>query len=972
MKEYKDSFLGQVVVDLVQHCGNGNQQDGFRQLHEWTLVFPTHRAGLFVKEMIRKLMRETGYQQPICAPTVTTHTDLFNSLSDLYAEDEIKMVCRLYHIFKEQTGNDMPLDLFYNWGRQLINDFSNVDKAYPNVEDAEKFWEHSAAASQLETLDIDKELKQRLLELINKDATIADGESKRQQFETLWKSLPIIYTQLNSELAADKKGYEGARLKSALQHKEHALQKIGRKKYAFIGFNYLQPAEKALMQFIQENTETLFYFDYEPDFTTNKVAFERCANNAQEMKSAFENRKLLTNGKVIDVIATSTANAQAQYVHQWLEKYHKPGDSTAIVICDEEMLEPVVFSLPQNERVNITKGFPLRSTKIYATIVSFFNKEAKEKDDEGRDIYDIKSVFTGLLERIKQEEQAERTNDWKGLLVNESVYQAGKIVKRFQALVEDGTLADITTVNGLRNLMIRHLDSVTIPFNGEPLTDLQVIGVLETRTLDFDNLLLLNVEEGIVPQKKSHNSFIPYYISKLYGLQTYNEGAEIYAYNFFRLLRRAKNVTMMFCNGESGGMNAKSMSRFLMQMIADNKRFHIKRFNLTDSAQTETITLKVVAGTATPKLSQLTLCTQEDPKTGLKKGFYYSSAALKSLKSADEDKKTEPFSLSPSAIKTYLTCPRSYYLQKVLNISEEETETLFFERNDIGTLIHNTMQVLYEGISRQKNPEKEVGYPFTITPQDIQSILDRHEAEEKSGSVEETEDIPSIRKALKTAYTKLEQEKGRKLRSKEHETENSVVVESVCNILRADLEQAQVGLEILMQEKKVYSDIKIGNGTIHIGGEIDRLDRITQKQDDGQLSSIVRVVDYKTGRFKEEKMKVESMDKLFEDKNGAQGYLLQTLIYSLACINSQKDLKEDIIKPMLFFTEKQLTTFDSSLKIGDEIIENVRDYKSDIEQRLQAKAQQILTDTNYEQLEDGHCSSYCPFLRLCGKEPKAF
>ena len=206
-----NSFLQQTAQDIVNHY----TWEGLRDV---TLVFPSRRAGLVLKNELKQLQR-AQHPAPVFLPTITTLSELFDALSPLQQEDELRIICRLFRIYKEVTGEQITLDLFYGWGRQIISDFNNIDKAVPQNE-VKAFFENTIAARELEQVKLDEETAARLKDLLRQSGASKEynEESIQSKYDALWRNLYTIYLRLNEQLLSEGKGYEGARMRAALEH----------------------------------------------------------------------------------------------------------------------------------------------------------------------------------------------------------------------------------------------------------------------------------------------------------------------------------------------------------------------------------------------------------------------------------------------------------------------------------------------------------------------------------------------------------------------------------------------------------------------------------------------------------------------------------------------------------------------------------------------------------------------------------
>ena len=970
-----NSFLQQTAQDIVNHY----TWEGLRDV---TLVFPSRRAGLVLKNELKQLQR-AQHPAPVFLPTITTLSELFDALSPLQQEDELRIICRLFRIYKEVTGEQITLDLFYGWGQQIISDFNNIDKAVPQNE-VKAFFDNTIAARELEQVKLDEEISVRLKDLLRQSCASKEynEESIQSKYDALWRNLYTIYLRLNEQLLSEGKGYEGARMRAALEHIKtlpnpplkggeikspfkgdlEGLVGGANSSYCFIGFNYLLRVEKELMRWFKDHRNGRFYWDYVEDFQTNTKAFAFVQQHIRDLGNAAEPMPW-KEPKEIEVVATTTGNAQAQFVAPWLQThYTKQGERTAVVICDEGMLEPVIYALPalslgnqeqgdesqEPAPINITKGFPLANTKVYAQVMQALEQLTQQQKAKPCTHEEVLAVLDSLLQTLDERQPntgdagvspaveevrspgrttdttgdegvppaeksssfgdldtpSTRKTNWHTLLLRESVYQLRCAINRFRQLTSDPLLREaITFLPLLRNLLVHFLSGISLPFNGEPITDIQVMGVLETRMLDFDNLLLLNVEEGVVPQQQADLSFIPYYLRKSYHMPTKDEGATVYAYNFFRLMARAKHVTLLFSEAETA-MGRKTMSRFIMQMMVNPNHFTVRKLSLNEAKNT-------YSDNSESNLISPSSCV-----------LHPSSFT----------------SLSPSAINTYIECRRKFYWQYVERLRQVEPDTLIFASNTLGTIVHQVMEDLYKPrLNKPLNPDW-----LEQTANDNALLIE----------------------ALRQAYNEVNEKNGVEYHFDRHPMENIVMIEFVKNILRRDKQDAQAhGLTILLSEKKHYFPLD----GVRIGGTIDRMDKVGNR---------VRIVDYKTGAYDAKRLETTWED-LFKSPDSR--YVLQTLIYSEAALHKDDDKQSTTLvslhevpytqlTPHLYFTQKNLSQTDGTVKIEKVAVDNYLAIRSEFLERLQKKVSDIKSETEFPMVEEKDCSKYCPFRLLCHRE----
>lgn len=903
-----DSFLRHTALSISTDLG-------WEALRRTTLVLPTRRAGLVLKNELMQLQQQSG-RKAVFAPQVLTLTELFDRFSPLYKEDELYTIARLYRLYMQSVGSlqpsdeIMPLDLFYGWGRQMIADFTNIDASMP-AEEVPNFFDNTIAAHELSQWQLDEEVENRLRALINPCAgrLTKNDKSLRARFENLWRGMADIYRNLRQEMQAERKGYDGMRQRSVIEQWDTISPTIAGQHFAFVGFNYLLPVEKQLMTLLRDSGQAIFYWDYVRDFQTNTKAFAFTRLNQHDLGNRLPEREWGAPREVTVMTASSHA-AQAQYVNEWLRThYTHAGQHIGVVICDEAMLEPVIYALPAmtvpdengdptQALVNITKGFPLRNTRIFAQII--------RAADAWQETLDWETLLR-LVDAPLIDEEAD-TLTWQQLLVAESVFQARACVLKLRQLVTEGIEGVVFTPRLTAMLLRRMMESVTMPFHGEPVTDVQVLGVLETRMLDFDSVLLLNVEEGVLPQQQQDISFIPYYLRKSYHMQTADERATVYAYNFFRLLSRAGDATLLFTPAEANG-ESKGMSRFILQMMA-SPEFVVTRRQLTEPARLDTSDL------------------------------------------VDETDKmyTRP-SLSPSAINTYIECPRRFYLHYIEELRPEDKEETFYAPNVMGSFVHYAMRYIYTEWGRCDNTK-----PVTVTSEQIEAVL--HSPER-------------LQQALEAAYEAMNKEWREKHPEEEaehyiaslHPLENQVLKRYIAHVLERDAQDAKQGLQIYLLEQPRYFKLTVdGVGEVRTGGIIDRLDILGTG-----ANRRMRVVDYKSGSYDVKKMSA-TQEELFADSE--KKYIRQTLLYSAAVKATEPSL-ELPLQPNLFFCSKPMTEQESHVAVQEQIVDDFTAVEEQFMAGLHAIIREIYSATSFpQQHESEECARHCPFLALCGRKAR--
>lgn len=650
-------FLKQVADDLKAKSGN--------DLSRIAVVFPNKRAGLFFNEYLAETSRA-----PIWSPRYMTISELFGSLSALHPADPIETVCRLYHIYKEETGSTETLDFFYGWGERLLADFDDVDK---NLVDAARLFRNLEDIKQIESGEFLDEAQERVLQSFFRDFSLKENSHVRRRFLELWNRLYAIYRRLNETLAAEGLAYEGALYRGVVEQLATGAPlsaDTGAERYVFVGFNVLNRVEESLFARLRDAGKAVFYWDYDVFYAgtgTKNEAGVYLRNNLKKFPNelpatCFDN---LLREKEIEFVAAPTEKIQAQSVTQWLRRNLTADEKrTAVVLCNEGLLHPVIHALPEEVReANITKGFPLCHTSAYALIEDRLRQMEKEETGATNQA----ELLLQLMEAIRSEAQkgAQRANDDDDDVFDEAATEACfriyTILNRFCRLVESGRLE--VSVGTLCRLLRQVVRQTSIPFHGEPAVGLQVMGVLETRCLDFESLLVLSLNEGNLPGKPAGNSFIPYNLRREFGLTTGQHETAVYAYHFYRLIQRARRIRLVYnCSAE--GLTKGEMSRFMTQLLVETD-LPVRHLSLTARQGIPRRILPVI------------------PKPD------YLSERLKSL--------------SPSAINTYLRCPVQFYFQRVERLKEPQPAADVIEPNTFGSIFHKAAELLYKEKLTERN-----------------------------------------------------------------------------------------------------------------------------------------------------------------------------------------------------------------------------------------------------------------------------
>ena len=637
----------------------------------------------------------------------------------------------------------------------------------------------------------------------------------------------------------------------------------------------------------------------------------------------------------------------------------------AVVLCNEALLLPVLHSIPSEvKNVNITMGFPLAQTPVYSFVSALIELQTTGyRRDTGRYQYEaVQSVlkhpytrqlstsaeglekqltrdnrFFPLPSELKQDtfleqiftpktglsalcqyltemlrevavlyQQEQETDDIFNQLYRESLFKSYTLINRLLNLIDNGELN--IQIDTLRRLLCRLLATSNIPFHGEPAIGMQVMGVLETRNLDFRNLIMLSLNEGQLPKAGGDSSFIPYNLRKAFGMTTIEHKNAVYAYYFYRLIQRAENVTLLY-NTASEGLNRGEMSRFMLQFLVESPH---------------TISREYLEAGQSPQ-SGREISVEKTPEIITRMYERY-------------DVNRHPRSLfSPSALNTYLDCRLKFYYRYVAGLKAPDEVSAEIDSALFGTIFHRAAELVYKDLTANG---KE------IRKDDLEQVLSN------DIKLQNYVDTAFKEEFFHVALTEKPEYNGTQL------INAKVITSYLRQLLRNDLQYAPFFMEGM--EKKVTEIIEIetpqGKLALNIGGTIDRID----SKDD-----TLRIVDYKTGGSPKTP---ENIKQLFTPADGRPNYIFQTFLYaSIMC--RKQSLK---VAPSLLYIHRAASeTYSPVIEMGEARqpkipVNNFAFYEDEFRERLQTLLQEIYNpEEAFTQTEDTKKCEFCDFRELC-------
>ncbi len=839
------TFIFDVLKDLKNQDVN---------LSEITFILPSKRAGLFLKHQLYKVTEQT-----IFAPTIISIEEFTEELSQLKTISNTELLFEFYNVYDKLThdnGKD-PFDVFSKWAQILLQDFNEIDRY---LIPQKKIFNYLSAIQDLKHWSLEE----------NKTDFV-------KKYLSFWNKLHSYYLHFTEHLLNKKNGYQGLIYREAVENLDAYIQNNAAKQHVFLGFNALNTAEEAIIQKLLKNDLAKIYWDIDAFFINNPMHDAALFTRDYKFKwHYFKNNPFnwITNNysqeKNISVYGIPKNIGQAKYIGfilDNLKKETKNLDSTAVILGDENILIPVLNSLPENiDALNITMGFPLKSIPLASLFEQLFNihknssksfyyKEVvnvishpfirplfyfKDVDyaSEMIDTIHENNLIYLSIERLKGFSNTHNDlidvlfSNWDTMdstlkncsqliLAIKSYLDKNKssnllsleYLFRFNVLFNELSILNskynhIKTIQTLHDVYKELLNSETLDFQGEPLQGLQIMGMLESRALDFETVIISSVNEGVLPSGKSNNSFIPFDVKIENHLPTYKEKDAVYTYHFYRLLQRAKNIYILY-NTEADVLTGGEKSRFITQLELEG----IHKINhqiitpyvpiienvLNTVSKNDDIIEKLI------KLSE--------------KGF------------------------SPSSLTNYIRNPIDFYYQKILGVKEYEDAEETVAANTLGTVVHNTLEDFYKSL---------IGSYLTVEI----IIKLKHQIQE------------AVTNHFKKVYKEGDITRGKNLIIFE------IAKRYVSNFLDLEIEDLKAGNQIKITAIEANNAVLINipelDFPVRLTGKVDRVD---------EYNGVTRIIDYKTGNVQQNQVEVVDWENITTDFD-AYSKSFQVLCYA--------------------------------------------------------------------------------------------
>ncbi|HPW66351.1 MAG TPA: PD-(D/E)XK nuclease family protein [Salinivirgaceae bacterium] len=695
-------FLKLVAQDIYNKFKNN--------LEDKIVVLPSKRPEYYLYRYLSQIS-----PNEILAPKVTTLNELVENWSNLITVSNLELVYHLYIVYKKHLPGSETFDDFYFWGEVILSDFNDIDKALANPEEIFTLIEN---IKQIEEIFDDKELASTI-ERFWKTFYSDENTKIKERFLKFWKKLLPIYKDYNKYLIDRKIAYHGNSIKNALDNLNSGNVILPDTDFIFVGFDYLTNAEKAILQFIKNNGKAHFYWDYDELYLDKKYeAGYHIRENLKLFPSNLDksNFNNFSKSKSVDIQETPGMSSVAQLaIDNATEKHlsdNSNPDFTAIVLADTNILQPMLSKLPKYNGINITTGWQVKYSSSAAFASIFLNLWRQQTNSKNQGRFSVELLLslanskgitdndsTSITEKCKGKIFVDvdefQSSAWlhKSLLIeNETVpSKLSNILKNYIAVFKESYNREtpqntfdiesaqhiITHLNQFSNvikscdlqldtniqtkLIERLINNLSVPFEGSPVSGIQITSISETKCLDFENVIIAGANEGALPSTSRQISHIPYSIRKSYGLTTFEDNVNITAYHVYRLMQRSKNITFIV-NTDEQEIEKTDSTRFLQQFIAEQ---------MWDFKPKKTYGFQIVS-----KLPQPISYTWDE-----KVSAYMEDIQVKGL--------------SPTVINTYIDCPLKFYFKYPCKLNEPIVIENVIDNRVFGDLLHKAIEDLY-------------------------------------------------------------------------------------------------------------------------------------------------------------------------------------------------------------------------------------------------------------------------------------
>ena len=687
-------------------------------------ILPNKRSGIFLKREISRISNKT-----IFSPIIYEIDEFMSMISGIEKISDTELLFEFYGAYLEHTKKEKQetFEEFISWAKTLLKDYNEIDRELCNTE------------SLFNYLTAFKEL--------NHWSNYEKETDLIKNYKEFWSKIKVYHKELINRLYEKRKGYQGLIYREASEKIQSYIENKKNEKHIFIGFNALSKSESEIIQEIVA-TNGKIYWDIDINYLNSEYNNASFFIKSYLKEWSFYKRNKIEisaneyfNKKNVNVIGTPKNVGQIKYIGNILSSMNsKDLNNTAIILADERMLIPVINSTPKNVKdINVTMGYPLKNSNIY----SFFNLLLKIHSKGQKSFYH-KHIISALSHElinpilikdvdvsaeIKNENliyltkkeiiEIDKSNDFiyqlifskwnnpmdginscielisllkkyysenlQSDLINlELLYNINKVFLQIKLVSEKFNY--LKNINSLKAVFKELCEMNSTPFSGEPVKGLQIMGMLETRLLNYDNIIIASMNEGVLPSGNNNNSFIPFEIKKANNLQTYKEKDAIFAYHFYRIIQRAKNIWMTY-NTEPDTMNNGEISRFITQLEVEGVH-------------------KIKKSILIPKTPVIRKYQEK---------YIKSPLVIEKLNLLIEN------GVSASMLSLYVLDKIKFFENYVLCIKEEKMEETIAS-STLGNIIHDALEEIYKKYEGQNILEKHLEQMIIEVPKIVNKI----------------------------------------------------------------------------------------------------------------------------------------------------------------------------------------------------------------------------------------------------------
>jgi ATP-dependent helicase/nuclease subunit B len=863
-----EKFLEQIAAHLLKVCGDNTLNT--------VIVLPSQRAAVYLRKYLSAQTTTVRF-----APDMLTLDQFITRFSPLKPADRIDLLFQFYEsyrsVWQEQAE---PFDRFLKWAPMALKDFNDIDAYLLN---SQQLFRDLTNLKELDEWSLNEE----------------NLTENQQQYAWFWKKLGALYFHFTDSLKAKGEAYQGLIFRAAAEEAEKVFEKMPYQQIFFCGFNALSNSEAHIIDFLKKNRGAEVIWDADRfylDYPGHEAGYFLRKNLGRENSGSeqFISNHLINSAKNISIYAAPNEVAQCDLMAEILNKNPLPTD-TAVVLANENLLPAVLNALPDSlQSINLTMGFKVRSSPLHSLFDLLFKlQSARNRKGDFHHQYltrlfnhpylnfnfEIASANQALLQKIihnnliyiniqtlstlndnvllqplfkaidlsgtetsalLQMQQGvlqfvinslQQRNDLS--LEKEYLFHYLKVLRRIEQLVKTHT--EHFTTSAYPRIFSALSMAENLSFVGEPLEGLQVMGMLETRTLDFKNLILLSCNEDVMPGGKIEQSMIPFELKKFYQLPTRSEHDAIYAYHFYRLLQRAENIHLIYSTGSDDWQNAEP-SRYLAQIEHD------------------------FAGLKSVKINRLIGETIQNSPTVAPVKIEKTPEVLEQLKKLVENR------LSPSALNAFVLCPLNFYYKYLIGFRDGDEVEETIEASTLGTVVHNVLEKIYTpfmntGVLKIDSIESCRKNVRTLVEDEFAAVY-------ATGNI----DTGTNRLILEVAVNFVD----RFLR---------IEILELKKLAEQNLYVTILALEKAL-ERTVSIETAVGKIEVKIFGMADRIDRV---------GNTIRIIDYKTGAVKANQLNIKDPQSLVVDKNFSKALQLLTYAWLYQPMNETVDLLQAAI-----------------------------------------------------------------------------